>query len=394
MAVFAYRAVDGQGAAQRGTLEAETVVAARKSLRDQDLLPIQVDPVRTVKPGRLPPKTLALVTRQLATLIGGDVRIEEALSTVAQEATPKAAAVLAALRSAVLDGRSFGQALGDHPAIFGEFYQASVRAGESAGQLPSVMEHLAVFVETRAKNAQTVQLALLYPALLALVSLGVIVALLTFVVPDIVRVFSNRGAELPGLTRALIATSEAVQRYGLWAVAGTTVVAMGMGAALRNPATRLRWHRAMLRVPGLRGLVLKSNTSQFAGTLATLTISHVPLTDALAAAADTVPNLAIRAEVRQATVRVREGVALSTALRDTGVFPPLLLAMIVSGEANGRLGASLTRAAEDQARDLEAVVAATVALVEPGVLLLMGGVVMLLVMAILLPIVNLNSLAG
>lgn len=393
MSAWVYRAVDGRGATRRGQVEAVSAAEARAALRKQDLLPTAVSPLKVAGAGQLPPKTLALVTRQLATLLAGTVRIEEALATVAEEAPARAAGVLRALRGAVLEGRSLGQALGDHPSVFDTYYRASIEAAERAGQVPVVMAHLAVFVETRARNAQKVKLALIYPALLAIVSLGVIAALLTFVVPDIVRVFANRGAELPTMTRVLIAASDALQTYGPGLLAGLAAVGGVSAVALRRPDVRKQWHEALLQVPGVRGLIIKANTSQFAGTLATLTVSHVPLTDALAAAADTVPNLVLRERVQRAAVRVREGQALSAALRETDSFPPMLLAMIASGEASGQLGQSLSRAAEDQARDLDAVVATIVALVEPGVLLVMGGIVMLLVMAILLPIVSLNDLA-
>lgn len=393
---FRYRAVDPSGTAQRGLIEAPSAEAARKLLRGRALLPLAVSPARTAQTtqGRLPPKTLALITRQLATLVGGGVRIDAALKTVAEEAAPKPAALLTMLHDAVLDGRSFADALDSYPKVFSEAYRASIRAGETAGQLPVVMDHLAEFVETRARNARTVQLALLYPALLALVSLGVIVALLTFVVPDIVRVFTNRGADLPALTQALIAASNWVQSYGLIALGAFGAALLAALAILQRPAARLVWDGWLLRTPGIGALILKSNASQFTGTLAILALSRVPLTDALTAAAQTVSNRVMRAAVQAAAQQVEEGAALSKALRDTALFPPLLVAMIASGEQSGALGPSLGRAAEDQAKDLDGLVAAIVALVEPGVLLVMGGVVMVLVMAILLPIVSLNGLTG
>lgn len=404
MAAFAYRAVDAQGRAAKGIIEASSAAAARQALRARKLLPVSVEPTaarrvagagRAARGGGIGLRKLTLVTRQLATLIGAGIRVEDALRTVAAQAgSARAASLLLNLRAAVLDGRSFASALGDHPQIFGDFYRASVAAGESSGQLGQVMEHLSGFVETRARNRQTVQLALLYPAILALVSLAVIVALLTFVVPDIVRVFTSRGAELPFLTRALIGVSDALNRWGAVIAIGIAALVTGVGLALRRPAVRLRWHRLLATAPVTCNFVLKSNAAQFAGTLATLTVSRVPLIEALGAAAQTVPNLHIRAQVGTVSARVREGAALSAALSEAGVFPPMMIAMVASGEAGGVLDRTLSRAAEDQSRDLNALVAALVALVEPAVLLLMGGIVMLLVLSILLPIVNLNSLVG
>ncbi|GAD55722.1 type II secretion system F family protein [Limimaricola cinnabarinus] len=405
MAAFAYRAVDAKGRSAKGIVEASSSAAARQALRAQKLLPVSVEPTAARRApgagaarqgrGGIGLRTLTLVTRQLATLIGSGIRVEDALRTVAAQAgSTRASSLLLNLRAAVLDGRSFAAALGDYPQVFGDFYRASVAAGESSGQLGHVMEHLSGFVETRAKNRQTVQLALLYPAILALVSLAVIVALLTFVVPDIVRVFTSRGAELPLLTRTLIGLSDLINDWGL--VMGAAIAGMAAGAALalRRPAVRMRWHRLLATAPVTRRFALKSNAAQFAGTLATLTVSRVPLIEALGAAAQTVPNLYVRKRVEIVSTRVREGVALSAALTEAGVFPPMMIAMVASGEAGGVLGQTLTRAAEDQSRDLNALVAALVALVEPAVLLIMGGIVMLLVLSILLPIVNLNSLVG
>lgn len=412
MPAFLYRAVGPGGRETRGVVEAASPAAARADLRSRQLLPLAVEP--TAQRARAAPapgalaglvaglgrgpsigqRALTLVTRQLATLIGSGVPVEEALRTVARQAQPRTASVLLNLRAAVLDGRALHQALGDYPRVFGQFYRASVRAGEASGQLGQVMEHLAGYVETRGRNRQTVQLALLYPTLLALVSLGVIVALLVFVVPDIVRVFTARGAELPFLTRALITTSDALTRWGPAAAAILAAGALLAARLLAIPQFRARWHRILATAPLARVLTLRIASAQFAGTLATLTLSRVALTDALASAAETVPNLHLRAKAEGVAARVREGAALSTAMEEAGVFPPMLLAMVASGESTGSLGPGLARAAADQSRELDALVAALVALVEPAVLLLMGGIVMLLVLSILLPIVNLNNLVG
>ena len=401
MPAFAYEALTPAGKSTKGIIEAASAAAARSNLRQRNLAPLSVEPTKQSKTAkqsgfgkpRIPRRALTLLTRQLATLVGSGIGVEQALKTVAdQSGKPAVTSLLLNLRASVLEGRSFAQALGDYPNVFGDFYRASVAAGETSGQLGQVMEHLSGFVETRAKNRQTVQLALLYPAILAVVSLAVIVALLTFVVPDIVRVFTSRGAELPFLTRALISVSDFINAWGLVVFGGLAATGLAAVSLLRQPAVRLRWHRFLSRSVLTRGFSLKTNAVQFAGTLATLTVSRVPLVDALAAAAQTVPNLHIRAKVTQATARVREGVALSQALEEAKVFPPMLIAMVASGEAGGVLGATLTRAADDQERDLNALVAALVALVEPAVLLIMGGIVMLLVLSILLPIVNLNNL--
>ncbi|KAA0916351.1 type II secretion system protein GspF [Aquicoccus porphyridii] len=400
MPAFMYRAVDPSGKKSKGLLDAANEASARSDLRRRGLLPLSIEPTRhaagsAFRPHRMSLKKQVLVTRQLATLAGAQVRIEDAIKIVADQIKgPRDVSLLLNLRSAIVDGRSFAEALEDAPGSFDEYYRASVRAGESAGKLSEVMEHLANHMEDRARNRQSLQLALIYPALLALVSIGVIVALLTLVVPDIVRVFTARGAELPALTRGLIAVSDWIARWGLIA-AGVGVAAIVAGLALlRQPAIRLAWDRWLTRAPVVRGLVLRVNAAQFTGTLATLVQSGVPLAEALAAAARTVPNRFMRARIAEVTQNVQDGASLSKSIQATEVFPPMLIAMIASGEAGGRLGDSLERAANDQAATLKATVTTIVALVEPAVLLVMGGIVMLLVMSILMPIVGLNALAG
>ncbi|NUB42765.1 type II secretion system F family protein [Fertoebacter nigrum] len=410
MAAYRFKAVDAAGAAQSGMIEAASPAAARAALRGRGLLPLEltasVVPLRPAKAAagappppprsgpRLPLAALTLVTRQMATLLGSGLRIEDALSTIAAGQPPKVAGVLLTVRAAVLEGRSFGDALAAYPQVFSDFYRATVRAGEQSGTLDQVMTHLAAFVENRARNRQTVQLALLYPALLAVVSLSIITLLMAFVVPDIVRVFASRGADLPFITRALIAVSAGVRGYGLYAGLGLAVAILGFGRWVQIPANRLRWDGFLARARLTRKLVQRMNAAQFAGTLATLVQSRVPLVEALMAAADVTPNRHIRAKVAEVTEKVRQGSSLKRALDEAAVFPPMLTAMVASGEATGNLGAALDHAATDQQRDLDAWVRALVALVEPAILLVMGGLVMLMVLAILLPIVSLNGLAG
>ena len=412
MAAYRFKAMDEAGKAQSGMVEAVSAVVARQMLRGRGLLPLEVTasaaPVRPANPRtpaaprapaarrgpRLPLAALTLVTRQMATLLGSGLRIEDALSTIAQGQPPKVAGVLLTVRAAVLEGRSFGDALGAYPQVFSDFYRASVRAGEASGRLDQVMAHLAAFVENRARNRQTVQLALLYPALLAVVSLSIIMLLMAFVVPDIVRVFTQRGTDLPFLTRALIAVSAAVRGYGLYAALALVLAALAGARWLRSPRNRTRWHRVLAEGRLTAKLVQRMNAAQFAGTLATLVQSRVPLIEALVAAADVTPNLHVRARAAEITEQVRQGSSLKRAMDEARVFPAMLVAMVASGEATGNLGAALDHAATDQQRDLDAWVRAMVALVEPAILLVMGGLVMIMVLAILLPIVSMNGLVN
>lgn len=410
MAAFRYKAIDTAGRPQTGMFEATTAAAARHGLRRLGLLPLEVEGVVPVKAGpdrdgrtfaprrsrgtRIPLSALTLITRQMSTLLGAGLRVEDALSAIAAGQPPKVAGVLLTVRGAVLEGQSFGEALTGYPQVFSDFYRASVGAGEQSGRLDQVMAHLANFVENRARNRQTVQLALLYPALLALVSLAIITLLMAFVVPDIMRVFSARGADLPFLTRALIAVSDWVRAYGLIAAGVMAAAAFGFRRWLAIGRNRLRWHRVLATHRLTARVVQRMNASQFAGTLATLVQSRVPLIEALAAASDVTPNRFVRSRVEEATEKVRQGTSLKRAMEEAGIFPPMLIAMVASGEAGGHLGDALERAASDQQRDLDAWIRALVALVEPAILLVMGGFVMIMVLAILLPIVSMNSLAG
>lgn len=410
MGVFSYSAVDADGRDHAAVLEAANAAMARSALRERNLLPIAVEaasgdgaaagggaaPRRAgFWRGRLDGRSLSLVTRQFSTLIGTGVAIEEALAIVGREATrPRTAALMLDLRSRIVEGASLAQALDAHAGSFPEFYRASVAAGEQSGRLGDVLGHLAAFVEARQKNRQATKLALIYPALLALVSVGIIVALLIYVVPDIVRVFQARGGDLPLLTDGLIAVSGFISSWG-WAVMLVLLLAwFAFKAWVANPRNRLAFDRLLLLKAPTRTFVRQANSAQFAGTLATLVNSGVPLDEALDTAAKATPNRHMRAKITGIAERVREGSSFRQAVAGAAVFPPMLTAMIASGEAGRQLGPVLERAAADQQRELDALVATLVSLVEPGVLLLMGGIVMLIVISILLPIVGLNDLVG
>ncbi|MES2665537.1 MAG: type II secretion system F family protein [Pseudomonadota bacterium] len=403
MAAYRYRAMDEAGKTQAGMVEATNPVAARLALRGKGLLPMELVASAQAVPAnkaltspkgvKISGAALTLATRQMATLLRSGLRIEEALATIASGQPPRVAGVLLTVRASVLEGRSLGAALGAYPLIFSDFYRASVRAGEASGRLDQVMTHLAAFVESRARNRQTVQLALLYPALLGVVSLGIITLLMVFVVPDIVKVFRDRGADLPLLTRALIGISAAIRLGGVYVLAGIVLGSLAFAQWSRRPANRLLVDRVLAKARLTRRLVQRMNAAQFAGTLATLLLSRVPLAEALVAAADVTPNRHIRAAVTVVTDKVRQGMSLHRAMTEAQVFPPMMVAMVASGEASGDLGTALDHAATEQQRDLDAWVRAMVALVEPAILLIMGGLVMAMVLAILLPIMSLNGLA-
>ena len=405
MPAFAYKAADRSGATRKGIVEAASAPAARAMLREQALLPLSVEPAndRTMRSGggmALPrlrrgisARQLATVTRQIATLVGSEIPVEEALRLVAtqSEAGPVSALMLD-VRAAILDGRSFASALGNHPKVFPEFYRASVAAGENSGRLAHVLNHLAHFVETRHGNTQKLQLALLYPALLATVSIGIMVLLMIYVVPDIVKVFVSRGADLPFLTRALIAISAFLRDWGLALLLALVVGGFAFSRWLRVPANRLRLDRMFVERRPFRRFSRQHNAARFAGSLATLVESAVPLVDALHAAAAVTPNRWVREKAMSVAMRVREGLSLRAAMTEAAVFPSMLTAIVASGESSGKLAPALGRASSELERELDALVATLVGLVEPLVLLLMGGLVLMMVLAILLPIINLNNL--
>lgn len=411
MTAFDFRAADIRGRTRKGVIDASGPSEAREKLRARNLLPLDVTPAgRSAAergsppqegflklPGRNPltGRDLALVCRQMATLTRNHVRIEDALSVIARQMrTRRPVGVLMSVRAAVMEGRSFASALSDFPGAFPDYFRASVEAGEKSGRLAEVLGRLAGFVETREANRRKISMALVYPALLTMVAGGMIILLLTYVVPDIIDVFRARGAELPFLTRALIGLSEAVSNYGLTVLAVSLIAAAVARRWAGHPANRLRLDAFALRLPFISAFSRRLNSARYAGTLATIVQSGAPLLDAMRTASEVVPNTHVRRQARQAADRVGEGESLQKALSEAGCFPPLLVAMAASGESGGDLGEALAHAAKDQQDELDGWVGALVSLVEPGVLLVMGGTILLMVMAILMPIVGLNELAG
>lgn len=399
MPAFAYQALDASGKTQRGVLQGDTARAVRQSLRERGLSPIDVKPVDEARSRSplgvrgLSATQLALFTRQLATLLRAGLPIDEALSALAEQGEDdRSRALVAALRARVLEGAGLAAAFAEYPESFPEIYRASVAAGEQSGRLDTVLERLADYAESRDALRQKVLTALAYPVLLALVAIAVVTGLLVYVVPQIVGVFSNLKQALPWPTTFLIALSEGVKNWG-WIVA-VVVVALIVGArlALRRDAVRAAWHRVLLRLPLVGRLTRASNTARAARTLALLSASAVPLLDALGIAAQVVPNLPMREAMRRAAHRVREGGAFSRALGDSGYFPPVALRLIASGERSGQLERMLDEAANHQAKELDRWLAVLTAVLGPAVILLVGAMVLFIVLAILLPIFNLNQM--
>ena len=329
----------------------------------------------------------------MATLLESGLTMEQALAALIEEAgAPLTREVLTGVKAEVMAGASLAVALGSYARSFPEFYRALVHGGEESGALATVLQHLADYLDARQALRQKTSLALLYPILVAVVSLAIVTGLLVYVVPQVVHVFQQSRQALPLLTRALIGLSDflrAAWPYLLLLLAG---IAAAVHYALRRPAIRRRWHALLLAAPWLGPLARGADTSRFASTLAILVAGGVPLLGALASAARGLGNAVMREAVERATERVREGVSLARALGETRVFPPLLVHLVASGEMSGKLEQMLGRAARLETQALERRLAVFLTLLEPLMILVMGAVVLLIVLAILLPIIEINQL--
>ncbi len=400
MPAFSFEALDRDGAMQRGVLEADTPRAARALLRERGLAPLDVSAVSEASARGsfslhrgLSPSQLATLARQLATLIGAGLPIDEALSALAeQNDEPRVRAIVSSVRARVLEGRTLAAALGEFPDSFPEMFRASVAAGEQSGHLDSVLEKLADHAESREALSRQVWAALAYPVLLTIVSLLIVTGLLTWVVPKVVGVFENMQQELPLLTRLLIGSSALILDWG-WLIALVLIASVfAIRWAMRNPATRARWHAWRLGLPLVGKLLRGADTARMTRTLAMLTASGVPVLDALRLATPTVRNLPMQAALRQAAARVREGGGFARALADSGQFPPVTVRLIASGERTGKLDEMLEQAARAQTREVEAMLSTLSAVLGPAIILGVGVMVLLIVLAILMPIFQLNSL--
>jgi general secretion pathway protein F len=401
MSAFEYLALDPQGRKKKGIIESDTPRLARQLLRERGLSPLSVDAVTSREAQQQPLLTgrgistrdLALLTRQLATLSRSGLPLEEALHAVSQQ-TEKARIrrIILGVRAKVLEGQSLANAFGQFPNAFPDLYRATVDAGESSGKLDLVLEKLADYVETREQLRQKIQLALIYPILLTTISILVIIALLTYVVPEIVGVFDNLGQQLPLPTQILIAMSDFLRDYGLFLLGGLTCLWLLWTILLRVEGIRFSYHLLQLRLPLIARFVRGTNTARFTRTLAILTSSGVELLEALRIASQVLPCLPMRAAVEAAAIRVREGESLHRALDQTKFFPPITVHLIASGESSGQLPTMLESAADNQQREVQSLAEVMVGIFEPLLILFMGLVVLGIVIAILLPIFEMNQL--
>lgn len=395
MATFDYQALDAHGRSRSGSLVADSEREARERLAGRRLVPLRLAPAAHPAGrlrGRFGPRELALATRQLATL-AGVVPMEEALRTIGSQAErPGTRRVLLGTHAAVVEGFRLSEAMARQGKAFPPLYRAMVTAGEGTGALPEILGRLADLLEQQQQVRGRLVATLVYPAVLAVVALGVVVALMAFVVPRVVEQFDSMGRSLPWLTRAVIAVSEAMTSWGPALAVLAVAAALALARLLRRPGPRRRLDAALLRLPLLGRLLRDLHAARLARTLAVMLASGLPLMEGLRTTAPTIGNRVLREATEGMADAIREGASLSKAMRRAGVFPPTLLYMAASGEDSGRLAPMLERAADYLEREFDTFVSAAMSLLEPAIIVAMGALVALIVLSILLPILQFNAM--
>jgi general secretion pathway protein F len=402
MGAFEYVALDQAGKQSKGVVEGDTPKHVRQILRDRQLYPVSVSEVAQKEARRqstfslrrgMSPGELALITRQLASLSQSGLPLEEALLAVAQQNDlPRTKSILLGVRAKVMEGHSLADGFSEFPQAFPELYRATVSAGEQSGHLDVVLERLADYTEARQELRQRVTNALIYPIALVVFAVGIIAFMLATVVPKIVNVFENTAADLPALTTAMIASSDFLRDYWLLLILGVGGLLWLAWWILQKEGPRRRYHQLLLRLPIVGRLTKGVNTARFTRTLSILAGSGVPILEALKISAEVVENLPMREAVLEATVRVREGASISKSLAASKLFPPMMIHLISSGEAGGRLEEMLSRAASGQEREVDGLIATLLGILQPLLIVIMGAIVLTIVLAILLPIFEINNL--
>ncbi len=402
MPAFEYIALNAKGKEEKGILDGDNAKQVRQLLRDSNLTPLEInqveksesgDKTKVQRAGRVKAADLALLTRQLATLVQSGSPLEEALATTAKQTEKRNIRhILTAVRTRVVEGYSLADGLKTYPTVFPAMYRATIAAGEQSGHLDAVLERMADYTESRQETQTRIANAMFYPVILTIVSIAIVAGLLGFIVPKIIAVFDNMGQELPPMTRGLIIVSDFVRDYGLYIGAVLVVIYIIFKQAIRQPKWRYLYHSFLLKLPLIKKMVRGLNTARFARTLSILASSGVPILDAMSISAKVVQNLPMRQAIEAAAHKVREGKSINRALDQAGYFPPMTVHLIASGESSGRLDEMLERAAVQQERETDSMLTNMLGLFEPILILVMGGVVLLIVLSILLPILNLNQL--
>lgn len=405
MPAFEYTALNSKGKQQKGVMEGDNARQVRQRLKEKSLIPIHIVETKikeqkksaqsfSFKKG-ISTNALALLTRQLSTLVQAGMPLEECLKAVSEQTEAvRIRNMLMSVRSRVVEGYTLSDSFSEYPHVFDEMFCSMVSAGEKSGHLDTVLDRLADYAENRQRMKSKLQQAMIYPTMLTLIAICVVAFLLATVVPDIIEQFVHMGQGLPAVTEVLLAMSNFVQHWGLAVIVIIFFAISLLKWGLRKRAFRLRWDKQILSVPVIGKVAKGLNTSRFARTLAICTSSAIPLLEGMKVAADVMSNQWFKEQVIEASLRVREGESLKSSLDHTQLFPPMMLHMIASGERSGELEPMLTRAADNQDRDFESLVAMALGVFEPLLIVAMAGVVLFIVVATLMPIIELNNMVG
>lgn len=415
MAAFSYQAIDAKGKKVKGVIEGDSERHVRSQLRARDLKPLDVKSTRqsATKSGgggasggssflgmsfggpSLGYRDVSLITRQLASLVQSGLPLDEVLAAAAKQSRkPAIKTIVLQIRSRVLEGLSLAQAMAEMPKVFDNLYRAMIKAGESSGYLGPVLDQLADYTERSQETKQKLKGAMIYPLVMVVVAIGVVTLLMVKVVPQLVGLFERNKQDLPVITEVLIGSSNFLVNYGIFLLFGLIAVGVLITKLLQDPKRKKHWHKVQLRIPVIGEFILQAETSRYASTLGLLAASGVPLLEGLKIAAQVLTNTNMRAASAEVATSVQEGMSLNKALEQVDVFPPLLVQMVASGEANGKLDEQLLHVARNQERELNFSVDAVMGLLEPAMILFMALVVGFIVMAILSPIFQMNQMVG
>ncbi len=399
MGAYQYHALKHSGSPSKGVIEADSARHARQLLREQGLMPTDVTPIqkkrKTTGRRHFQAQDLALLTRQLATLLSAGIPLDEALQGVGEQSQkPTTRQLVIGIRSKVLEGYGLAQALEDYPAQFPELYRATVSAGEQTGRLDNVLEKLADYTEHQQTIRQKIQQAMIYPTLMLFISATIIAFLLAFVVPKIVGVFADSGQTLPTATHLLIMLSEGIKQFGLYVIVLIILISIGFKKALTHIKFKTRFHTLLLRIPGINHIIITSNVARYSHTFAILFTAGVSVLDTMRVSSSLVNHVIMREKFEQAAIHVKEGMPISEALNQTTFFTPMATHLISSGEKSGQIAPLMERTAIYLDTEIRRLIDTALTLLEPLVILLMGGVILFIVLATLLPIFSMEQLVS
>ena len=401
MDAFEYSCLDQSGKTQTGILQADTEKHVRQILRNKNLIPVKIEKInatvnKTVDQKfntRLKSGELPVFIRQLSTLLKAGLPLAEALITIIEQTENKSSKkILITLRSKLMEGHPLAYSMKMFPKAFDELITTSVEAGEQSGNLDEVLLRLAEYLEQRQDMGKQSWMALLYPIILIITSILVVSGLMVYIVPKVIQVFENNNAELPAITKILVSISDRVRKYGLTVSIIFMVLIVTFIFALQNHEFRFKWHRFLLKLPLVGSFIRVSQSARFTRTLGILTKSTVPIVQALSLSGKVINNLVIKNSVEKTASQVREGSSLSQSLKNNGYFPPMTIRLINSGEQSGILSDMLERAADTQERDVNHKLRSIVSVMQPVAILIVGMMILLIVLAMLLPIFQMNTI--